>query len=130
MRMHPEVVSSAAAPKAIGPYSQGVKAGGFVFLSGQIPLDPATGELVSGDITAQVSQVMQNVSAVLAAAGATWKDVVKTTIFLTDLRDFQAVNAVYAPFFETAPPARSTVQVAALPRGSAVEIEVIAFVGD
>ena len=123
------IIATDDAPRAIGPYSQAVRAGDFVYLSGQIPLDPSTGEVVKGDISAQVTRVMQNIAAVLGAAGASWQHVVKTTIFLTDLGDFQAVNAVYSTYFESAPPARSTVQVAALPRGVAVEIEVIAYVG-
>jgi 2-iminobutanoate/2-iminopropanoate deaminase len=116
-----------AAPAPIGPYNQAVRAGGFVFCSGQIPLDPATGELVEGDVAAQTRQVLRNVEAVLAAAGATFAQVVKTTIFLTDMNDFAAVNAVYGERFTGIAPARSTVAVAALPRGSRIEIEVVAL---
>lgn len=126
------MVKTAAAPAAIGPYSQAVcvAVGGqtMVFTSGQIPLDPATGAMVEGDITAQTRQVLTNLGAVLEAAGAAWADVVKTTIFLADMGDFAAVNAVYAERFGDAPPARSTVQAARLPRDSRVEIEAIAVV--
>jgi 2-iminobutanoate/2-iminopropanoate deaminase len=122
-----KIVSSDKAPKAIGPYSQGVKAGGFVFFSGQIPLDPATGELMGVSAAEQTVQIMQNIAAVLEAAGLGFNDVVKTTIFLTDLADFAAVNEVYGGCFSSEPPARSTVQVSALPRGAKVEIEVVAF---
>lgn len=122
-----EIISTDKAPKAIGPYSQGVKAGGFVFFSGQIPLDPATGELKSGDIAGQTELVMSNIAAVLEAAGLTFADVVKTTIFLTNLADFAAVNEVYGKRFPEAPPARSTVEVKGLPRGANVEIEVVAM---
>jgi 2-iminobutanoate/2-iminopropanoate deaminase len=122
-------VASDAAPKAIGPYSQAIQCGGLMFLSGQIPLDPATGQLVTGDIRQETERVMANIEAVLSEAGATFEDVLKTTIFLTDLADFVAVNEVYGKRFEGfAPPARSTVQVAALPRGARVEIETIARV--
>ncbi len=122
-------IATDAAPRAIGPYSQAIESGGLVFLSGQIPLDPATGQLVTGDIRAETERVMANIEAVLVAAGASFADVVKTTIFLTDLADFVAVNEVYGKRFEgIAPPARSTVQVAALPRGARVEIETIARV--
>jgi 2-iminobutanoate/2-iminopropanoate deaminase len=124
------VVASPDAPAAIGPYSQAVKVGGFVYLSGQIPLDPKSGELVDGAIEEQVVRVMENIRAVLKAADATFADIVKTTIFLTNLADFQAVNGVYSTYFDVSPPARSTIQVAALPRGAAVEIEVIAYVGE
>lgn len=129
--MERRVISTADAPAAIGPYSQAIRAGGFVFLSGQIPLDPKSGEMVGGqDAGAQAEQVLDNLAAVLAAAGCAFADVVKTTIFLTDLGDFAAVNAVYAKRFEGAPPpARATVQVAALPRGAKVEIEMIAALG-
>jgi 2-iminobutanoate/2-iminopropanoate deaminase len=124
------IVASPAAPKAIGPYSQAVlvEKGGArtLYCSGQIPLDPATGELVGGDIAAQAERVLQNVEAVLAAAGMDFADVVKTTVFLADLADFARMNEVYGRRFPSAPPARSTVQVAALPRGARVEIEVVA----
>jgi 2-iminobutanoate/2-iminopropanoate deaminase len=128
MRMKP--IQSLQAPKAIGPYSQAIEApaGRTLYLSGQIPLDPATGELVQGDIASQTERVMQNMKAVLEAAGATFDQVVKTTLFLTDLGDFAKVNEVYGRHFRMAPPARSTVQVAALPRGARVEIECIAVV--
>jgi 2-iminobutanoate/2-iminopropanoate deaminase len=124
------VIASPEAPAAIGPYSQAIKVGGFVYLSGQIPLDPSTGELVNGSIEEQVVRVMENIRAVLKAAEANFTDIVKTTIFLTNLADFQAVNGVYSTYFDVSPPARSTIQVAALPRGAAVEIEVIAYVGE
>ena len=116
-----------AAPAAIGPYSQAIGAGGFVFASGQIALDPRSGALVEGDVETQARQVLANLAAVLAAAGLTFADVVKTTIFLVDMNDFAAVNAVYGESFagET-PPARSTVAVRALPRGAAIEIDAIA----
>ncbi|HEY2512350.1 MAG TPA: RidA family protein [Polyangiaceae bacterium] len=122
-----QIVSSKNAPAAIGPYSQGIRAGNMVFLSGQIPLDPATGQMVEGDVVAQTERVMKNLGAVLEAAGCTFEDVVRTTIYLIDLKDFQAVNEVYAKHFSAAPPARATVQVAALPRGSKVEIDAIAM---
>ena len=128
--MQRSIVSSADAPKAIGPYSQAVRAGQLVFLSGQIPLDPQSGEMVGGDdVEAQTRQVMANLAAVLAAAGSGFQHVVKTTIFLTDLADFARVNQVYGAAFDgVLPPARATVQVAALPRGAKVEIEAIAVV--
>lgn len=124
-----EIVATETAPAAIGPYSQAVKAGGWLFCSGQIPLEPKTGQLVAGGIVEQTEQVLQNLGAVLAAAGAGFGQVVKTTIYLTDLADFAAVNEVYGRYFTTAPPARATVEVKGLPRGAAVEIEVVAFVG-
>jgi 2-iminobutanoate/2-iminopropanoate deaminase len=125
-----KVIATPEAPKAIGPYSQAIAAGGFVFCSGQIPLDPATGELEKGDIRAQTERVMKNLQAVLAAAGAGFADVVRTTIFLADLGDFAAVNEVYGGFFAgSAPPARATVQVAALPKGARVEIDAVAYTG-
>ena len=117
------------APKAIGPYSQAVQVGqGPIFLSGQIPLDPATGALVEGDITAQTERVMQNLRNVLQAAGCGFDQVVRCGIFLTDLNDFAKVNEVYGRFFAENPPARSTVQVSALPKGARVEIDAIAVV--
>jgi 2-iminobutanoate/2-iminopropanoate deaminase len=121
-------VSSAGAPKAIGPYSQAVEARGArtLWLSGQIPLDPATGELVPGDVAAQTARVMENLRAVLAAAGAGFEDVVRCTIYLADLADFAKVNEVYGRHFPAEPPARATVQVAALPRGARVEIDAVA----
>lgn len=124
------VVSTTAAPPAIGPYSQAIVANGFVFASGQIPLDPATGQIVEGDIRAQTERVLENLRAVLAAAGSSLEAAVKTTCFLRDMADFPAFNEVYAGFFTGAPPARSTVQVARLPRDVAVEVEVIALVSN
>ncbi len=121
-----EAITSSDAPKAIGPYSQAVRAGGLVFLSGQIPLDPKTGELVGVDVRAQADRVLDNLAAVLRAAGLSFEHVVKTTIYLTDLADFGAVNEVYGKRFGAVPPARATVQVAALPRGAKVEIDAVA----
>ncbi len=122
-----QVVSTDQAPKAIGPYSQAIKIGDFVFAAGQIPLN-AAGQLVEGDITVQTRQALSNIKAVLEAAGASMASVIKTTVFLANMADFQAMNAVYAEFFspDQAPPARSTVQAAALPRNALVEIEAIA----
>jgi 2-iminobutanoate/2-iminopropanoate deaminase len=122
-------VKTDGAPAAIGPYSQAIVSGDLVFLSGQIPLDPKTGTMVEGDITAQTERVLDNLAAVLAAAGSSFARVVKTTIYLVDLADFQAVNTAYAKRFTSAPPARATVQVSALPKGARVEIEAIAGVG-
>ena len=116
------------APAAIGPYSQAVVANGFLFTAGQIALDPVTGQVVEGDVVAQTEQVFQNLGAVLASAGATWPDVVKSTVFLTDMRDFPRMNEVYARVMGDARPARSTVQVSGLPRGVLVEIDVIAAI--
>ena len=124
-----EQVSSPAAPAAIGPYSQAIRAGALVMLSGQIPLDPATGELVTGDIAAQTARVMENLRAVLGAAGCSFADVVRTTIYIVDLGHFAAVNEVYGRCFAAPFPARATVQVAALPRGAQVEIDAIAVQG-
>ena len=122
-----DVIHSEQAPKAIGPYSQAIAASGkTVFLSGQIPLDPATMEIVPGDVSAQTERVMKNLEAVLAAAGCGFANVVRCGIFLTDLADFGKVNEVYGRYFPTNPPARATVQVSALPRGSKVEIDCIA----
>jgi 2-iminobutanoate/2-iminopropanoate deaminase len=121
-----EAVSAPGAPKAIGPYSPALKAGNLLFLSGQIPLDPRTGVLVGGGIEAQTEQVMRNIAALLEAAGASFRQVVRTTVFLTDMADFGAMNAVYAMFVADPPPARATVQVTRLPRDARVEIDVIA----
>ena len=127
-----ESVSTPDAPRAIGPYSQAIQVAApakMVFCSGQIPLDATTGEFVgAGDVRAQTATVMKNLGAILAAAGASFATVVKTTIFLTDLQDFAAVNEVYARHFPTRPPARATVQVAGLPKGAQVEIEAIAII--
>ncbi len=120
------VVFSADAPSAIGPYSQAIKAGNVLYLSGQIGMNPASGELVSPDVREQTARALQNMKAVLAAAGASPEQVVKTTVFLTDMADFQAVNSVYAETFTTDAPARSCVAVAALPKGARVEIEAVA----
>jgi 2-iminobutanoate/2-iminopropanoate deaminase len=121
-----KAVNSLSAPNAIGPYSQAIDTGDFVFCSGQVPIDPKTGELVTGDITVQTDRVLDNLGAVLQAAGCSFGDVVKTTIYLVDLADFEAVNSTYAKRFNAAPPARATVQVAALPKGARVEIDAIA----
>ncbi len=122
-------VSTDRAPAAIGPYSQAIAANGFLFTAGQIALDPATGQVVPGDVTAQAERVLANLAAVLEAAGASWASVVKTTVFLHDMNDFPAVNQVYGRVLGSARPARSTVQVAALPRGVLVEIDAIAALG-
>ncbi len=124
--MSVQTVSTAMAPAAIGPYSQATIAGGFLFTAGQIPLDPKSMEIVAGDVVPQTQQVMANLGEVLAQAGVTWKDVVKTTVFLQDMADFPRFNEVYAAVLGEARPARSTVQVAALPRGVSVEVELIA----
>jgi 2-iminobutanoate/2-iminopropanoate deaminase len=125
-------ISTPDAPAAIGPYSQAISVAGpgrTIFCSGQIPLDPATGEIIgAGDIRAQTTRVMKNLTAVLTAAGASWAAVVKTTIYLTNLQDFAAVNEVYGQYFDANPPARATVQVAALPRNVQVEIDAVAIV--
>ncbi len=119
-------MSSPQAPAAIGPYAQAVRSGDLLFLSGQIPLDPETGQLVGGGMEAQTERVVKNLEAVLKAAGADWSDVVKTTIFLTDMNDFGPVNDMYSTYLGVNPPARSTVQVARLPKDVKIEIEVIA----
>jgi 2-iminobutanoate/2-iminopropanoate deaminase len=121
-----DTVSTDKAPGAIGPYSQAVKAGGMVFCSGQIPIDPVTGEFVSGGVAEQTEQVLKNLSAVLEAAGASLKTVVKTTVFLADMGDFAAMNEVYGRYFNENKPARATVQAARLPRDAKVEIECVA----
>lgn len=122
-----EAVSTSNAPKAIGPYSQAIKANGFLFISGQVAFDPATGNLISGGIEQQTEQVMKNISAILQAAGSGWDKVVKTTVFLKNMSEFGQMNEVYGKFLKNAPPARSTVEVARLPRDVSVEIEVIAL---
>ena len=119
-------LSTDKAPAALGPYSQGVVSGGFLFSAGQIALDPATGQIVEGGVTAQTERVMQNLLAVLESAGVAWKDVVKTTVYLHDMVDFPTVNEIYGRILGEARPARSTVQVSALPRGALVEIDLIA----
>ena len=125
--MKKEIIATDKAPKAIGPYSQGVKAGGLAFFSGQIPLDPATGEIDGKNIAEQTERVMKNIAALLEAAGLDFHDVVKSTIYLTDLADFGVVNEIYGRRFPEAQPARSTVEVKGLPRGAGVEIEVMAL---
>ncbi len=124
--MQRQVISSDKAPKAIGPYSQAIRVGDFVFCAGQAALDPATGNLVPGGIEAETRQVLKNLSVVLQAAGTSMSQVVKTTVFLLDMNEFAKMNAVYAEFFPSNPPARSTVQVARLPKDARVEIEVVA----
>ena len=121
-----ESVKTGKAPAAIGPYSQAIRSEGFLFCSGQIPLDPATGKIVEGGIEAQAERVLRNLEAVISAGGASLAGVVKTTVYLADLSDFPAVNAVYGKFFPENPPARATVQVAKLPAGALVEIDAIA----
>jgi len=121
-----EAISSAGAPKAIGPYSQAVKAGQLLFLSGQVALDPATGQMVEGGVTEQTRRVFENLGAVLAAGGRSFADVVRTTVFLADMNDFAAMNEVYGQYFKEPYPARATVQVARLPRDARVEIDLIA----
>jgi 2-iminobutanoate/2-iminopropanoate deaminase len=121
-----QAISSPGAPKAIGPYSQAVRAGQLLFVSGQVPLDPATGQMVEGDIAAQTRRVFDNLAAVLKAGGRSFADVVRTTVFLADMNDFAAVNEVYGTYFTEPYPARATVQVARLPKDARVEIDVIA----
>jgi len=121
-----KIISTSEAPAAIGPYSQAVRSGRFLFCSGQIPLDPKSGQIVTGDIATQTRRVLDNIASILRAEGMTFESIVKTTIFLTTLDDFQTVNETYGSYFKQDPPARSTVQVSALPRGANVEIEVIA----
>ena len=125
-----KIISTSDAPAAIGPYSQAVRTRNFLFCSGQIPLDPKSGQIVAGDIATQSRRVLDNIGAVLKAEGLAFENIVKTTIFLTDLGDFQAVNEIYGSYFKQQPPARSTVQVSALPKGANVEIEVIAAADD
>jgi 2-iminobutanoate/2-iminopropanoate deaminase len=127
--MKKEIISTDQAPKAIGPYSQGVKAGGFLYLSGAIALDPATGEICPGGIAAETEQVMKNIAALLSAAGVGFGDVVKTVIYLASMGDFATVNEIYGRYFPDNAPARVTVEVKGLPRGALVEIEATAFCG-
>lgn len=127
--MSTRIVNSDSAPAAIGPYSQAIIAGGFLYTAGQIPLDPVSAQVVEGDIVAQTRRVLDNLQAVLSAAGASWKDVVKTTVYLQDMKDFPRMNEVYSAAMGEARPARSTVQVAALPRGVLVEIDLVAHLG-
>jgi 2-iminobutanoate/2-iminopropanoate deaminase len=127
--MKRETVGTAGAPAAIGPYSQAIRAGDFLFCSGQIPLDPSTGKMVEGGIEVQTERVLRNLEAVLAAGGGSLASVVKTTVFLADLGDFPAMNAVYGKFFPQDPPARATVEVSKLPAGARVEIDAVASTG-
>jgi len=125
-----KIISTSEAPAAIGPYSQGVRVGSTIYYSGQIPLDPKTGEVVSGGIDVQTRRVMESVAGLLKAEGLGFENVAKTTIFLADIGDFQTVNQIYGSYFKQAPPARSTVQAGALPKNVRIEIEVIAVAGD
>lgn len=125
----PTKIESERAPRAIGPYSPAVRAGDFVFVSGQIALDPATGQMVAGDVRAQAERALGNLSALLEAAGVTWANVVRTTIYLVDMADFAAVNEVYGTFVGDPPPARATVEVRGLPRAALVEIDAVAYAG-
>lgn len=128
MEVDKRIIQTEMAPKAIGPYSQAIQAGSFLFLSGQIPLDPKTGELVKGDIRQQTKQVLENLKGILNSQRLEMKDVVKVTIFLKDIGNFSQVNEVYATYFPSSPPARSTVEVARLPRDAEVEMEAIALI--
>lgn len=125
-----KVISTESAPAAIGPYSQGIVWGNLLFISGQLPIDPASGELVSGSIEEKTRRVIENIRAVAEAAGASLQDVVKTTVFLKDMNDFGAVNSVYAECFPDAPPARAAIQVAALPKDADIEIEAVVVLPD
>ena len=122
-----EVIATDRGPKAIGPYSQAIRANGFLFVSGQIPLDPATQQLVAGDVRAQAERVLENLKGILEAAGSSLDRVLRATVFLADMNEFAAMNEVYGRYFPSQPPARSTVQVARLPRDARVEIDVIAL---
>ena len=128
--MSKQAISTPSAPAAIGPYSQAIRCGNLVFLSGQIPIDPQTGNIVEGDAAVQTARVLQNLSAILEAAGSSLGQVLKTTVYLKDLSDFGMMNEVYARFFDDTPPARATVEVARLPRNVSVEIYLIAEVGE
>lgn len=125
-----EIIKTARAPQAIGPYSQAVKVGGFIFVSGQIPISPETGDIVEGDIAAQTDRVLQNIKCILNDSGAGLDNVVKTTVYLADMKDFSAMNQVYAGYFGTESPARAAVEVSRLPRDVMVEIEAVAWTGD
>ena len=122
-----EIISTPDAPKAIGPYSQGIRANGFIFVSGQVAIDPATQQVISGDVAAQTARVIQNLSEILEAAGSGLGKVVRTTVFLKNMNDFAAMNEVYGKYFSASPPARSTVEVSRLPKDVLVEIDVIAL---
>jgi 2-iminobutanoate/2-iminopropanoate deaminase len=128
--MSKRIITTTSAPAAVGPYSQAVQSGDFLFCSGQIPLDPTTGEIVGADVTEQTTRVLENLKGLLESQKLTLNDVVKTTVFLTDLANFQAMNAVYSTYFTSDPPARSTIQVSALPKGASVEIEATAKIGE
>jgi len=130
MEMDKKVIQTDKAPKAIGPYSQAIQAGNLLFLSGQIPIDPKTGELTEGDIRQQTQQVLENIKGLLESQGLGMGDVIKATIFLKDMGNFNQVNEVYATYFSSSPPARSTVEVAKLPRNAEIEIEAIALTRD
>jgi 2-iminobutanoate/2-iminopropanoate deaminase len=127
--MNKKIITSDHAPQAIGPYSQAVEAGGFVFVSGQIPLDPKTGQVFQGDIRAQTKLVLENAKAILVAAGCTMSGVVRSTVYLKSMNDFAAVNEVYGSYFPVSPPARATVEVSRLPKDVAVEVDLIAWKG-
>jgi 2-iminobutanoate/2-iminopropanoate deaminase len=124
-----EAVSTNSAPKALGPYSQAIRAGQFLFVSGQVPIDPSTGEFVAGSIAQQTRRALQNIGEILKAAGSSFQQVVRTTVYLADLADFPAMNETYATFFTAPQPARSTIQAAKLPKDARIEIDVIAFLG-
>jgi 2-iminobutanoate/2-iminopropanoate deaminase len=124
-----DIISTPDAPKAIGPYSQGIRANGFIFVSGQVAIDPATQQVITGDVAAQTARVIQNLSEILEAAGSGLGKVVRTTVFLKNMNDFAAMNEVYGKYFSASPPARSTVEVSRLPKDVLVEIDVIALAG-
>lgn len=124
------VIATPDAPKAIGPYSQGIRASGLVFISGQVAIDPSTQQVIDGDVSAQTDRVLKNLAAILAAAGSDLKNVLRTTVFLKSMNDFAAMNAVYGKYFDAAPPARSTVEVSRLPKDVLVEIDAIAVAAD
>lgn len=127
--MSKEIIRTDKAPTAVGPYSQGIRAGGWVFVSGQIPMDPETGELQGGNVQEQARRVLKNLEGVLGAAGLGLADVVKVTVYLTDMDNFQAVNEIYASFFKSDPPARACVEVSRLPKGVDVEMDAVAYAG-